>query len=80
MQDEAAPAGLTGAAGADDAEKGPHRVSVVLPVTGRNQPGGAGGAAAQRELAAAGRKGQPGSSQEFSGAGTGCPARAGSQQ
>lgn len=40
VQDEDAPAGLTGAAGAGDARKGPHRVLVVLLVTWRNQPGG----------------------------------------
>lgn len=80
MQDEDAPAGGTRAAGAGDAKKGPHRVLVVLLLPGGISPGDGGRAALKRELAAAGREGQPGSSQEFSGAGTGHPASAGSQQ
>lgn len=59
VQDEDAPAGGTGAAGAGDAEKGPRRVPGVLPVTRRNRHRGRRGCSSAEETAA-GREGRPG--------------------
>lgn len=65
VQDQDGPVGGTEAARAGDAKKGPYRGPVVLPASGGISPLDAVGAALKRELAAAGREGQPRSSQDL---------------